>query len=339
MRVRSTLAVIVALWCCAGPVAAQADKLAMLKLSSWLPPQHPLNPSLLAWAESLKKASGNSIMATLFPEEKLGKAATHYDMVRAGVADFAYVNPADQPGRFPLVGGAALPFLFANGKGGSAAMDAWYRQYAEQEMKEVKFCFAFVHDPGTFHARRRISVPADLRGMRVRPATEPLSQLVAHLGGIPVQSTALEARNLVDRGEADAITFPWGSVPLFGIDTALRYHMDAPLYVTPFVWVMNRSRYESLAPTQKKAVDDHCTTEWAERVATPWAEFENAGRNRLTQSGHHVYPLTHRQLKAWREAAAPCEAQWSEAVRRAGQDPKRALESLRASLAKYKAAL
>ena len=40
-------------------------------------------------------------------------------------------------------------------KGGTAAIDAWYKQYAAQEMKDVKVCFAFVHDPGTFHARKK----------------------------------------------------------------------------------------------------------------------------------------------------------------------------------------
>ena len=37
------------------------------------------------------------------------------------------------------------------------ALDAWYRKYAEKEMKDVKFCLAFMHDPGVVpfaHARR-----------------------------------------------------------------------------------------------------------------------------------------------------------------------------------------
>ena len=38
-----------------------------------------------------------------------------------------------------------LPFLIANGTGGSQALDAWYRKYAEREMKDVKFCFAHLH--------------------------------------------------------------------------------------------------------------------------------------------------------------------------------------------------
>ena len=28
---------------------------------------------------------------------------------------------------------------------------------------------------------------------------------------------------------ADAVTFPWGSMVLFGIDKVTKYHMDVPL--------------------------------------------------------------------------------------------------------------
>jgi TRAP-type C4-dicarboxylate transport system substrate-binding protein len=144
---------------------------------------------------------------------------------------------------------------------------------------------------------------------------------------------------MLERGAVDAIAFPWGSLRSLGLDKAVKYHLDVPLYVTPFVWVMNKARYASLSTAQKRAVDDHCSTEWAERVAAPWAEFESGGHAKLAQPGHDTYPLTPEQLKAWREAAAPLEGQWAEAAKKAGEDPKKVLESLKASLVTHKAAL
>ena len=122
------------------------DKPVNLKLGSWVPAQHALNPALIAWGESLKAASGGTITATLFPSEQLGKAFDHYDMARDGIADVSYVNPGYQPGRFPIFAAASLPFMVGNAKAGSAAIDAWYRAYAAKEMKDVHFCFAFAHD-------------------------------------------------------------------------------------------------------------------------------------------------------------------------------------------------
>ena len=101
--VQKTLFVLASL--CAGLAFAQ-DKPVTLKLGSWVPAQHALNPALQAWADAVKKASNGSITTTLFPGEQLGKAFDHYDMARDGIADVAYVNPGYQPGRFPIFAAA-----------------------------------------------------------------------------------------------------------------------------------------------------------------------------------------------------------------------------------------
>jgi len=321
-------------------LAQAQDKPVLLKLSSWVPAQHALNPALQAWGESLKKASGGTLNSTLFPSEQLGKAFDHYDMARDGIADFSYVNPGYQPGRFPIFAASSLPFMVSNAKAGSAAIDAWYRPYAAKEMKDVHFCFAFAHDPGAFHSRKKITLPSDIKGMKIRPATSTIGQMVTSLGGTNVQASAPESRDMLERGVAEAITFPWGSLTLFGIDKVVKYHMDAPLYVTPFVWVMNKDKYTALSATQKKAVDDHCTSEWAEKVGSAWADFEIGGHAKLAaDTSREVYKLTPDQLAAWRGAMGPVETQWAEGVKKAGADPKAVMDGFKASLAKYKSAL
>jgi len=321
--------------------AAQAqDKPVMLKLSSWVPAQHALNPALQAWADSLKAASGGTLTSTLFPSEQLGKAFDHYDMARDGIADFSYVNPGYQPGRFPIFAASSLPFMVNNAKAGSAAIDAWYRAYAAKEMKDVHFCFAFAHDPGALHSRKKVVLPTDLKGMKVRPATATIGQMVTLLGGTNVQASAPESRDMLERGVADAITFPWGSLSLFGIDKVVKFHMDVPLYVTPFVWVMNKDKYDAMSANQKKAVDAHCTSEWAKKVGSAWADFEIAGHVKLAaDTGREVYKLTPDQLKAWQQAVAPLQDQWAADVKKAGQDPAAVMGAFKQSLTKYKSGL
>jgi TRAP-type transport system periplasmic protein len=340
MRNRFPLAAVAAaLTLAAGLVQAQ-DKPVALKLSSWVPAQHALNPALQAWADDIRKQSNGTITSTLYPSEQLGKAFDHYDMARDGISDFSYINPGYQPGRFPIFAATSLPFLISNAKAGSAAIDEWYRQYAAKEMKDVHFCFAFVHDPGALHSTKKIVMPSDLKGMKVRPATSTIGQMVTTLGGTNVQSSAPEARDMLERGVAQAITFPWGSLSLFGIDKVTKFHMNEPLYVTPFVWVMNKDKYEAMSAAQKKVIDSHCTSEWAEKVGSAWADFEIAGRAKIAaEPGHDVYKLTPEQLQAWRTAVQPVEVQWAEGVKKAGGDPKQALDSLKATLVKHKSAL
>src|SRR5207247_5068213 len=110
---------------------------------------------------SIHVVSNFTVTFSVVPSQQLGKAFYHYDMARDGIADVTYVSPGYQPGRFPIIDAGNLPFMMADAKGGSQALDAWYRKYAATEMKDVKFCLGFVHDPGTFHSRTRtIRLPA-----------------------------------------------------------------------------------------------------------------------------------------------------------------------------------
>ncbi|MFZ5690592.1 MAG: TRAP transporter substrate-binding protein [Pseudomonadota bacterium] len=321
------------------PALAQ-DKTFELKLAHWVPPTHPLQKALEDWGSSVEKASGGTIKFKVYPSQQLGKAFDHYDMARDGIADLTYINPGYQPGRFPIIGAGELPFLVSNAKGGSQALDAWYRKYAAKEMKDVKFCLAFMHDPGTFHSvKKKITVPGDIKGMKIRPAHATMAQYVSLLGGSNVQSSAPEVRDILEKGVAEAVTFPWGSVPLFGIDKVTKYHIDAPMYATTFAFVFSPSTYNQMSAAQKKVIDDHCTNEWALRVASPWADYEHAGIGKLkADPAHEVYPLTPEQLAEWKKAAEPLQKAWSDNVKKAGGDPDAIMKELKDSLAKFNAA-
>jgi TRAP-type transport system periplasmic protein len=320
--------------------ASARDKAVHLKFAHWVPTAHPMHPAIQAWLASIEKASNGTITSTIYPAQQLGKAFDHYNMARDGIAEIAYTNPGYEPGRFPIMGASELPFLFANAKEGSAALDAWYRKYAVTEMKDVHYCLAFLHDPATVHTKsKKVVVPGDMRGLKVRPANATIAQFMTLLGAANVQASAPESRDLLEKGVADATTFPWGSMLLFGLDRVTKYHIDSAFYVTEQVWVMNKNTYESMSPAQKKVIDEHCTTEWAQKVASVWADFEAAGRGKFkAMPDHEVYPLTDAQLAEWRKAAEPLRTAWAEQVKKAGYDPAAVFNELKTSLGQYKAA-
>src|SRR5476649_1240148 len=290
------------------PTLAQ-DKTFELKLSHWVPPSHPLQKALEEWGASVERDSGGTIKYKVYPAQQLGKAFDHYDMARDGIADVTYINPGYQPGRFPIISAGELPFLISDAKGGSMGLDVWYRKYAEKEMKDVKFCLAFIHAPSSFHStKKKILVPDDVKGMKIRPADATIANLVTLLGGTNVQSSAPEVRDIIERHVADAVTFPWGSLVLFGVDKVTKYHMEAPLYVTTFAFVMNKDKYNEMSPRQKKAIDGNCNPEAAGRVGGPWGVFEDAGVGKVkAEAGQEVYTLTPAELAQWKKAAEPLE--------------------------------
>src|SRR4030081_718386 len=197
------------------PAVAQ-DKTVNVKVSLWVPPAHPLVPATQAWAADIEKASGGTIKMSVFPSEQLGKAFDHYEMARDGIADITYVNPGYQPGRFPIAAAGQLPFVFLDGKMGMLALNEWYHKYAPKEMKDTKLCFALIHDLCALHGKKKIVVPSDLNGVKVRPAQSTIGEMVKMFGGTNVQASAPESRDAPERGGPDQNTLPLRPIFLFG---------------------------------------------------------------------------------------------------------------------------
>jgi TRAP-type C4-dicarboxylate transport system substrate-binding protein len=182
-------------------------------------------------------------------------------------------------------------------------------------------------------------MPGDVSGLKVRPPNAVIASWMRQLGALNVQASAPEIRDVLEKGVAEAAGAPWGSMGLFGIDKVTKFHIDAPFYVSEQVWVLNKDKYASLSAAQKAVMDQHCSSEWALKIAAPWADFESGGKDKVKAlAGHEVYPLTPEQLAAWRKSAEPVVAEWEADVRKAGQDPKAILDDLKRTVAQYKAA-
>ena len=116
-------------------------------------------------------------------------------------------------------------------------------------------------------------------------------------------------------------------------------HMDAPTDTVTFQWLINPNVYAAMSASQKKVIDDHCTTEWTGRFAHPWADFEHSGIEKIrAEPGHEVYTITAEQLGEWKKSAEPLYKKWADSVRAVGGGPDTIMKELKAALAQYKAA-
>ncbi len=294
-----------------------------LRLAHWLPPTHPIHLlGIEPWVQSVEEASGGRIKIDIFPAQQLGAAPDHYDMVRDGIADISYVNPGYQAGRFPIYSLVEIPFHMDEAVRGAAAMHEWYAPIAETEMSDVKFCLANPHDPGTFHSRTPIHVPADVKGMNVRPAHATMARFVSLLGGGPVQVPAPETREAIANGTADAITFPWNSIYIFGIDSETKQHLDMPFYISAQLLLINKGVYDAMPDDLKTVLDEHCTPEWSSKFSEGWAADERSGRQKMIDDpAHTLYAPSDEEVQMWKDAAAPLLDEWRAGVTAKGQNP------------------
>jgi TRAP-type C4-dicarboxylate transport system substrate-binding protein len=329
------LAGAVALTITATGVSAEEKKF-NLRLSYWVPPSHLLTPGYKEWAAELEKASNGTIKTTLYPSSQLGSGQDHYDMVKRGIADVGLINPGYTPGRFPIIATSDLPFLVTDSLKAAPAIHRWYAKYAEKEMPEHIVCHNFSHEPGSFHSKDLIKVPADVKGQNVRTANQTIATFVTSIGGNSVQVPIMEAAETLKRGITSAITVPWGGLthPAFRFGQVTNYTLDIPLYVSNFTHGISRRTYDQMSDMQKKALQSVCTPEWSARIYKHWYADDSGREQAIRKSDRKITKLTPDEVGQWRKAAEPVQAQWAAAVKKAGFDPDQVLNELRDELKK-----
>jgi TRAP-type C4-dicarboxylate transport system substrate-binding protein len=319
------------------PASAQ-DKTFNLRLSHWVPATHPLQKAMIEWGASVEKASNGTIKSTVYPAQQLGKAFDHYDMTRDGICDASYINPGQNPGRFPIIAAGELPFMIQEAHGATRAFDQWYRKIAATEMKDVKYCFTFTYDPARIHSKKKIVVPADLKGAKVRPSHGTFAAWMVSLGATNVPAGPSETRDLMEKGVVDTLTSPYGSMFLFGTEKTTKYTLELPVTTSTFQWIFHPKTYNAMSAAQKKVIDDHCTTDWGAKFAGPWIDYEAAGGPKLKAlPDREMYSVTPEQVELWKKSADPVYKQWADGVRKVGGDPDAILKDLRTTLAQHKA--
>lgn len=304
-----------------GAALAQ-DRKVVLKLSYWVPPTHALTPGYKEWDEALRKATNGTLSIQLFPSSQLGSGPDHYDMVKGGVADIGLINPGYTPGRFPVIAVAELPFQTKDSHATAAAMTKWYKQYADKEMPDVMTCHAFSHEPGTFHmTKKEVRRPEDIRGMKIRAGNATIAEYITLLGGTSIQVPIMEALETLNRGMVEGITIPWGGLVTMNFGRVAKVHTAVPLYVSVFTHNINKKTYESLSPTQKKALDDTCTPEFARQIYRHWGKEERDYEIKISEkpeAGRTIVKLSPDDVAAWRKSAEPLVASWKAKVAKAG---------------------
>jgi hypothetical protein len=205
-------------------------------------------------------------------------------MARDGIADVTYVNPG-LPAR-PLPDHRrrriAVPDVGRQGRldGARRLVPQICREGDEgrQVLPRLR-PFALVVP----FATKKIVVPEDIKGMKDPSRPRHHGQFRDPARRHQRAVVAPEVRDIIERGVADAVTFPWGSLLLFGIDKVTKYDMEAPLYVTTFALV-NKDKYNQMSDKQKKAIDNNCNTETAGKVGEHWGKMEDAGIDRSRRS-------------------------------------------------------
>lgn len=178
-------------------------------------------------AEVTKRTQG-AVEFEYFPSEQVGKAKDMLSLVQSGIVDIAYTAPLYISDKFPLSEAISLPGMFQ--KICPAAHSFWKLAksgilYTEEYAKlNVRPMWVSMTAPYVIVTKsKKVTSSADLKGMKIRAAGNPVEQFLKASGAVPVKLSAPETYEGLLRGTIDGAAFPLRSIESYGLHQVLKH--------------------------------------------------------------------------------------------------------------------
>lgn len=296
----------------------------------------------MAWMKKVEKDSNGRIKFEAYPAMQLGGTPVQlYDQARDGVVDVVWTLPGNTAGRFPRVEVFELPFIMSNAEATSKAYWEYVQTMAPDEFKETHVLALQVHGPGVIHTTdKQVKSVNDMRRLKLRAPTRQVTKLLAALGSIPVGMPLPQIPDALSKGTIEGCVIPWEVVPAVKVDELTKYHAEfdpagGALYTTTFVMCMNKPKYESLSPENKKVIDANsgmATSGWLGKVQQAG---DAPGRASAVKHNDVIYTVDAKEAQEFRRRALPIEAEWAEDMNKRGYDGRKLLQTAKALIEKH----
>jgi TRAP-type C4-dicarboxylate transport system substrate-binding protein len=332
-------AALAALALLSSPLAAQEVK---LRVHQFLPAAAPIPKNFIAeWAKKVEQDAKGRIKIELYPSMQLGGTPPQlYDQVKDGVVDIVWTLPGYTAGRFPKSETFELPFIAGNGEQNSPAAWEFYQKHLKDELKDVHIIAAHTHGPGLIHAKGNgVRKLEDLKGLKVRAPTRMVNKLLDTLGATPVGMPVPAMPDALSKGVIDGAVVPWEvTTPLRVaelVNTHTTFSGNRSLYVTFFIFAMNKTKYDGLPADLKAVIDKNSgpeTSKWAGKVMD---DGDAPGLAAAKARGNTIVTLDAQETARWKEAARKVNDGWVAEMNAKRINAKQLVDDATAMIAKY----
>ena len=318
------------------PAAAQ-PKPVELTFSVWIPTTHVLVSNFMVpWAKEVEQATDNRVKITFLPKPVTNPQG-HYDAVRNGVVDLAFISHSYYPGRFDLMKFAMLPFSGNSALSRSVAAWRTYDKYLARanEHQGVKVLGIYGHGPGgVFTTNKVVEKIGDFKNLKVRVGGGMAAEVATALDANPVVKPAPESYELMSTGVVDGVFFPPESIASFRLDGIVKNATLFPggLYADTHAIIMNEQAFAKLSPKDQQILMKLSGEHIARMGGKAWGDADTAALESL-RAKHVTFHQASPQLVAdVRARTASFEKAWLDAAKAKGIDGPKVLQEFHADL-------
>ena len=269
------------------------------------------------WASEIEKKSQGRVKINRFWAQTLTKAEDTYSAVRTGVVDIGLSAQSYQSSdQFRLSVGIGLPFGFKSNEAcGRCFRDLYDKIPAfKNEYKEVKNLFIWV--PGLFQIhtiKKEVLVPDDMKGLQIRSPGGVVTNIIQAWGGTAVSMPMSEAYISLQKGIVDGILAPYQVAKDNKIGELTKYANEGNYCTNPFLFIMNKSKYQSLPQDIQKIIDD-TSYEWWITAGKHNDELDPGYKQWCVSQGIKIYVPQGDQEALWKQKNKSIIDNWAKGL-------------------------
>lgn len=313
-----------------------------LRMHGFLPAPAPIPKDfLIPWAKKVETESKGRIKIEIYHSLQLGGTpAQLYDQVKDGVVDLTWVPPGYTPGRFPKSETFELPFIASDGERNSPAGWEFYEKHLRDEFRDVKMISINTHGPGLIHAKGNgVRKLEDMKGLKLRGPSRVVNKLLETLGATPVGMPVTTMADALSKGVIDGTVVPWEVTAPLRIAELVNTHTSfsgsRSLYITFFIFAMNKAKYDSLPADLKKVIDDNSGPETSKWAGKAQDGGDGPGLEAAKRRGNAIIVLDAAETARWRKVAEPVIDGWAAEMKGKNINAQALVDDARAMIAKY----
>jgi TRAP-type transport system periplasmic protein len=179
-----------------------------------------------------------------------------------------------------------------------------------------------------------------MRGLKLRAPTRQVTKLLAALGATPVGMPLPQIPDALSKGTIQGCVIPWEVVPSVKVNELTKYSAEfdpagGALYTTTFVMCMNKPKYESLSPENKKVIDANSGLATSGWLGKTQQAGDAAGRKSAVDHGNTIFTVNANEAQEFRRRSRQLDVEWVEDMNKRGYDGRKLLDTAHALIDKY----
>lgn len=243
----------------------------------------------------------------------LGKSPfQQYDLVKAGVADIAWVLPANTPGQFPEMEIVELPFFFRSAEEASVVGWKLYEMGLFSGFEDTHLVGFFAGEPASVFSKDPITKLEDLKNKKVRSVGQTQATWLESIGAVPEAAGSTEMNEKLNRGTMSAVIQGWSGMQTFKTFPLVTHTVDVPVGTLGFLLLMNKKTWEGLSPEEKAALQDNGGIHIAKDSGEAYAKAGVDLRKQIKDEGKHtMITFSDAEMARYEEDAKKIWEQWA----------------------------